>query len=61
MSEDIIEVIVIDGRVRCVYLNEFRVVGSKPYVTEHQSVTRFKIPAGEIRKHLKRRSSAVKS
>ncbi|MNR56841.1 hypothetical protein D3C85_1774980 [compost metagenome] len=57
--EDILEVVVIDGKVRCVYLNDYRVVGSKPYVSERQTVTRFKVPNGEIRQRLKRKRKAV--
>lgn len=52
--EDTIEVVVIGGKVRCVYLNDFRIAGSKPWADETQKVTTYKIENGEIRKHLKR-------
>lgn len=61
MNEDVIEVVVIGGRVRCVYLNDFRVAGSKPYASERQSITRFKVPVGEIRAQLKRKTKAKDS
>lgn len=54
MSEDVLEVVVIGGKVRCIYLNNFRIVGSKPWADEPQKVTTFKVEAGEIRQHLKR-------
>lgn len=54
MAEDVIEVVVIGGKVRCIYLNNFRIAGSKPWADEQQKVTTFKVEAGEIRQHLKR-------
>lgn len=54
--DDTLEVVVIDGRVRCIYLNDYRIVGSKPYVTENQTVTKFTVPNGNIRGQLKRKS-----
>ncbi|MNO13208.1 hypothetical protein D3C76_28370 [compost metagenome] len=55
MSKDVLEVVVIKNEVRCVYLNGYRIVGSKPYVSEPQTTTRFEVPAGEIRQQLKRK------
>ena len=37
-----IEVVLINGRVRCAYINNLRVFGDKPYVSEPQKVERFK-------------------
>lgn len=54
--EDVIEVVIIGGRVRCIYLNDYRIAGSKPYVSEAQGITTFKLPVGVIRQHLKRKS-----
>lgn len=56
MNEDIVEVVVIDGKVRCIYINNYRVAGSKPFVSEKQTTESFKVPAGEIRSHLKRKA-----
>lgn len=56
--EDVIEVVIICGKVRCIYLNDYRIAGSKPYVTEHGSVETFKVPIGEIRRNLKRKPRA---
>jgi hypothetical protein len=53
--DDVIEVVVIDGKVRCIYLNDYRIVGSKPYVSEKQHVTKLSVPNGEIRRLLKRK------
>ena len=53
--DDVIEVVVIDGKVRCIYLNDYRIVGSKPYVSETQHVTKLSVPNGEIRRLLKRK------
>lgn len=36
MTNDVIEVVVIGGKVRCVYLNNFRIVGRKPWADEPQ-------------------------
>lgn len=54
--DDTLEVVVIDGKVRCIYLNDYRIVGSKPYASERQSTTKFTVPNGEIRQQLKRKS-----
>lgn len=54
MTNDVIEVVMIGGKVRCVYLNDFRIVGSKPWADERQKIERFEVPAGEILKQLKR-------
>lgn len=51
---DRIEVVVIDGRVRCIYLNDFRIAGAKPYASEVPKYVSFEVPAGEIRGHLKK-------
>lgn len=56
MSEDIVDIVIVGGKVRCIYVNDHRIAGSKPYVSESQTTTTFKVPAGEIRKHLKRKS-----
>lgn len=58
MMDDVIEVVIIGGRVRCIYLNDRRIAGSKPYVSEAQDITTFKVPIGEIRPHLKRKPRA---
>lgn len=58
--DDTIEVVVIDGKVRCIYLNDYRIVGSKPYVSEPQTVTRFTVPNGEFRAQLKRKPRTPK-
>lgn len=55
---DVIEVVIILGQVRCVYLNDRRIAGSKPYASEAQYVTTFKVPVGEIRPYLKRKPRA---
>lgn len=59
--DDVIEVVVIDGKVRCIYLNDYRIVGSKPYVSEQQHITKLAIPNGEIRRLLKRKPRTPKS
>lgn len=56
--EDVIEVVIIGGKVRCIYLNDYRIAGSKPYVSENGSVETFKVPLGEIRRNLKRKKRA---
>lgn len=58
--DDVIEVVVIDGKVRCIYLNDYRIVGSKPYVSEQQQITKLAIPNGEIRRLLKRKARTPK-
>lgn len=56
MTEDTLEVVRVGGVVRCIYLNDFRIAGSKPYASENPVYTTFKVPVGEIRQHLKRKS-----
>lgn len=60
MSEptDKIEVVLISGKVRCLYVNDYRVVGSKPYAYENPEYVSFDVPAGEIRGQLKREPRA---
>lgn len=51
MSEPIYELMVcrIGGRTRCVYANNFRIVGSKPYVSEKQDCESFKFTLDDLR------------
>lgn len=58
--DDTIEVVFIDGKFRCLYLNDQRIVGSKPYVSERQQITKLTLPNGEIRRHLKRKPRTPK-
>ena len=58
--DDTLEVVVINGKVRCIYLNDYRIVGSKPYASERQSITKLTLPNGEIRRHLKRKPRTPK-
>lgn len=36
------------GKVRCIYLGQFRVYGSKPYVSEHLPHEFFEIPISAV-------------
>lgn len=54
-AHDRVEVVTIGGKVVCVYVNDHRVAGRKPYVSEGGVHTTFKVPIGEIRQKLKRK------
>lgn len=52
---DVIEVVLVKGEIRCIYLNDYRIVGSKAYHSESQETRRYEVPIGKIREKLKRK------
>lgn len=56
-TEVSIDVVLIRGEVRCVYLNDYRIVGSKPYVAENPKYISFTTTEEEISNQFKKEES----
>lgn len=50
-----LDVVVIKGRVRCVYINDYRVVGGKPYAAEHPQFQTFDVEVDSLKVAMKKR------
>jgi len=49
MTEFLLSVVRIGGGIRCVYVNNHRIVGAKPYVSENGVSTDFKFTLDDLR------------
>jgi hypothetical protein len=51
----VLDVVLINGQCRCVYLDEYRIAGSKPYVSENPLYVSFKITTEDLKRAIQER------